>query len=91
MGQEEVAVLVILVGLDVEIVGLRTASGAHSLRFAVLLRYQSRGREFTKLQLSFHTKQGSTTMNERRSGCHTHVTGLDVLDDLVFLTLVSQF
>ena len=91
MGEEEVAVLIILVGLDVEIVGLRTASGAHRLRFAVLLRHQSRGSEFTKLQLGLHTKQGGATMDERRSRSHAHVTGLDVLDDLVFLALVSQF
>ena len=37
MRQEEVAVLVVLIGLDVEIVGLRSASGAHRLGFAVLL------------------------------------------------------
>ena len=30
-------------------------------------------------------------MNEGRTGCHTHVTGFDVLDDLVFFALVSQF
>ena len=91
MGEEEVAVLVVFVGLDVEFVGLRTALGVHCLGFTVLLRNQSCGGEFTELQLGLHTEQGSATMNQGRSGSHAHITGLDVLDDFVFLALVGQF
>ena len=30
-------------------------------------------------------------MDERRTGSHAHITGLDVLDDFIFLAFIGQF
>ena len=90
VGQEKVAVLVILVGRDVKLTGLGSAIAAHGFRLAILLRHEGSCREFAELQFRFDTKQGSATMYQRRTGSHAHITGFDVLDDLVFLTFVSQ-
>ena len=56
-----------------------------------MLRHQSRGSEFAKLQFSFDTKQGGATANERRPGGHTHITRLNVFDNFIFFTFVGEF
>ena len=47
--EEEVAVLVVLVGGNGELIGLRTTTGAHRLSLTILLRHECRSSKFTKL------------------------------------------
>ena len=65
MREEEVAVLIIFVGRDIELGRLRSTLAAHRLCLTVLLRHESSGSEFAELQFGLDTEQGRTTMNER--------------------------
>ena len=69
---------------------LRTAAGAHRLHLGVLLRDKGRGREFAKLHLCLDAKQSRATTNERRTGGHAHIAGLEILDNLVFLAFIGK-
>ena len=56
-----------------------------------MLRNQCGCCQLAELQLRLDTKQSRTTPNERRTSGHAHITRLKVLDDLIFLSLVSEF
>ena len=91
LGQEEVAVLVVLVGVDLELGGLGAAAGVDGLALGVLLRNQRRGGEFAELELALDAEQGRRAAYQRRPGGHRHVAGLDVLDDVVLFAFVAEF
>ena len=90
VGQEEVAVLVVGIGPNLEGGRLGTAAGVDRLRLRLLLRNQGRGGELAELHGGLDTEEGRAASYERRPGSHAHVTGLDVLDDFVLLALVLQ-
>ncbi len=56
--QEEMTVLVVLVGVDAEIGGLCPSFCVDGLGFGVLLRHERRGSEFPELELGLQTEQG---------------------------------
>ena len=91
MRKKEVAVLIILVHRDAEFSGLWTATTAHGLWLTLLLWDECRCLQFAELQLGLDTEQCRTTVYQRRTRGHAHVTGLDVLDNLIFLALISKF
>ncbi len=55
--QEVVAVLVVLVGIDGELRGLRAAAGVDGLGLGVLLRHKRRGGQAAELQLGLDTEE----------------------------------
>ena len=90
MRQEEVSILIILVGGDGKIGGLCTAFGIYGLCLRILLRNKRRSREFTKLQLGFDTEKRCAASYERRTGGHAHITRLYVLYYFVFFAFVGE-
>ena len=85
------SVLVVAVGIHTETGSLHSAFGAHRLCFAILLRHKSRCRQFTELQLGLYTEKRRTSLDERRPGGHTHISGFYQLDYFVLLTLILKF
>ena len=90
MGEEEMAVLVVVVTRDVELRHLGTALTAHCLRLAVLLTDQGLDLKLTELQVGLDTEQSLTASDQRAGQVHCHVTCFDGLDDIVFLAFVVQ-
>ena len=65
--------------------------GGNSLRFRVLLRHQTSKGEFAELQLCLETEQCGSAADQTRPGGHADITGLQVLDNLILLTLIVEF
>ena len=88
MTEKEVAVLLVLVGVDSELGSLCAALAAHRLRFRLLLRDKRCRRELAELQLCLQTEQRRASADERRPCCHRHVTGFYALYNIVLLAFV---
>ena len=91
MRQEEVAVLVVIIGGNIERGGLCATFGVHRLSLWILLRNKRCGSQFAKLKFGFDTEQCGTTTNQRWSSGHAHITSFQILDNFVFLAFVSKF
>ena len=91
LGKEEMTVGIVVVGLDVEFRALHTSLGGNSLRFRVLLRHQTSKVELAELQLCLETEQCGSAADQTRPGGHADITGLQVLDNLILLTLIVEF
>ena len=85
------AVLFVVGHIHLEGCGLCAALGGNDLRRRFLLRQYRLESQFTKLHISTDTKEAAGALHERVVRGETHVTGLNELDDLVFLALVFQF
>ena len=88
LGEEEMAVGIVVVGLYAELCRLHTALGRNCFRLGILLRDKSGQREFAELQFRFHTEKGRSSLYQARTGGHADVTGVDAFDDFVFLSFV---
>ena len=86
MRQEEVAILIILIDLDLKGLGLHASFRADRLRLRLLLREKGVHPQLTKLQVGLHTEQCRTTVDQTVAGVHAHVTRLQRLDNLILLT-----
>ena len=91
MGEEEVTVFVIVVGLDVIRVQLVSSPTAHCGRLRLLLTGHSLQSQTSKLQVCPDTKQHTRTPDEARIGGEGDITCLDQLHDVIFLTFITQF
>ena len=67
LGEEEVAVGVVLVYRDVEARGLRTALHCHRLGLAALLRHDGGYPQAPKLHFGFDTEQALAALDEGRA------------------------
>ena len=76
MREEEVPVLIVVVGGHLERRGLGTALRAYRLRLRVLLRQQCLYSELAELQVRLYTKQRLAAGDELRVKRHRHVTCL---------------
>ena len=90
MRQEEVAVLIILVHLDLERFRLHAPLGANRFRLGFLLGEQGVHPQLAELQIRLHTKQRRASIDQRVAGIHAYVSGLYRLDDLVLLAGIGQ-
>ena len=91
MRKEEVPVLVIFIGCNIEFSGLGATMCVNCLALRVLLRNKSGGSESAKLQFGLDAKQCSTSSDERRASSHAHITGFYISYDFIFFTLVGKF
>ena len=91
MCEEEVAVFIVVVSLDVEGCELASALRAHTHRTRFLLAYHGLQVEFSKLQVRTDTEQGGGTRHERVVGWKRDVTCFNQFHDFVLLALVLQF
>ena len=66
IGEEEMAVLIVVVAAYVKTRQLRSALAAYRLRFAVLLRDKSLYLQLAELQVRLDTKQRLAAADERR-------------------------
>ena len=64
VAQEEVAVLVVLVGVDGKFGGLGAALCIHGLRLGILLRHKTGDGELAELQFGFRTEKGCASANK---------------------------
>ena len=91
LGEEEVAVLLIIGYIQFERSELHTAPGRYALRCTLLLRSHHLQFEFAKLHIGSYTKQTAGTLDERRVGREGDVARLNEFDDFIFLAVVLQF
>ena len=91
VGQKEVAVLLVVGGINVEGGGLCASLRRHALGGGFLLREHCLQLQFAKLQVGAHTKERTGTLDERGVGGKGHIARLYQLNDFVFLSLIAQF
>ena len=91
MTQEEMSVLVVVIAADVELRSLCATLAAHRLRLTILLRNQRLNLQLAELQIRLDTEQRLAAPNQRARQVHRYVSGLNRLDDIVFLAFVIQF
>ena len=88
--QEEVAVLLVVGHVQLEGCGLRATFRRHALAGRIFLRDDGLQLQFAKLHVRTDTKQAAGTLHQRVVRGEGDVTGLDQLDDLVFLAFIAQ-
>ena len=91
LGEEEVAVLLIIGYIQLKRSELHTAPGRYALRCTLLLRSYHLQLEFAKLHIGSNTKQTAGAFDERRVGREGDVARLNEFDDFIFLAVVLQF
>ena len=91
VGEEEVAVLLVVGGRELEGVGGRTALRGYALRGRLLLADHGLHLQSTKLNVGAQTEQTADTGHQAVVGGHADVTGLHQFDDFVLLAVVLQF
>ena len=91
LGEEEVAVLLIIGYIQLKRSELHTAPGRYALRCTLFLRSYHLQLEFAKLHIGSNTKQTAGTFDERRVGREGDVARLNEFDDFIFLAVVLQF
>ena len=91
MRKEEVAVLIVVVGFQLERGQLGAAVRRHVLRFRLLLADGHLQVQLAELKVGANAEQRGGTLNQRVVGRERDVTGFNQLHDLVFLTLIFQF
>ena len=85
------AVFVIFIRLDVEVVGLCAAGNGNGLRFGLLLRCDSRHHQFTEFQLRLHTEQTLATRNQRAVERECNITEFNKLQNVILLAFELEF
>ena len=90
MGEEVVAVLVVFVGIDAELRGLRPALRVDGLGLGILLRHKRRGRELAELQLALDAEKSRGAAYQRGACGHRYIACLDALYNIVLLALVCE-
>ena len=90
MGEEEVAVFFIVVGIDLESGGLGTTLRGDACRGRFLLGDDGLQFEFAKLQVGTDTEEGTGTLDERGVGGEGHVARLHQFHNLILLALIAQ-
>ena len=88
--EEVVAVLFVLVGLEIEFVGLGTAGHRNGFCFRLLLGSDGGHHQFTELELRLHAEQALTTGNQRAVQRQRNITELNQLQDVILLALEFQ-
>ena len=94
MGQEEVAVLIVLVGLDLKILDLGPTLDGQLLPVRLLLGSQGCQAQITEFQLGLDPEEGLASLDQVAAQGQADVTGLDLLDNIVLaelMTVVIQF
>ena len=91
VGEEEVAVLLIVGHIQFEGCGLLAALALHALRGGVLLREHRLQLQTAKLKVGADAEQARCARHQRVVGGEGHVAGLHQLDDFVFLAFILQF
>ena len=87
---EVVAVVLILVGTDLELVAARSALHLHVLRAGLLLAHHGIHRQLAELQLGVESEQLLATLDEGRCQRERDVRRLEQLQNVVFLAFVFQ-
>ena len=84
------AVLIILIHLDLK--GFRLYASLRTDRFGLRLLLREKGvhPQLAKLQIGLHTEKCRTAIDQAIAGVHAHVTCLQRLDNLIFLTGIGQ-
>ena len=90
MGQEEVPVLIVIVGLDF-VFGSLCAAGIHRRGFRLLLRNHGRNAQLAELQVCFHTEKARIAGNKASAQRHAHVADFYVFYNVVFFAVILQF
>ena len=84
------SVLVVAVTGDIELRHLGATFGADRLTLRVLLADQGLDAQLAELEVGLDTKQRLATTDKRRVQIHRHISCLDGLDDIVFVSLVVE-
>ncbi len=81
---------IVIIHRDRKLAQLCTALHSYHRRFTTLLRKYTGHCQFSKLQLGLKTKQALTPVNQGARNRQVHISGLDLLDDLILLTRILQ-
>ena len=91
MVQEEVAVLLIFGGTELEGVRLGTALAAHALAGALLLAHHGLHPQFAELQVGAQAEQAAHTRHQPHVAGKRHIAGLYEFDDIILLAVILEF
>ena len=84
------AILLIIGYIDFKWSQLYTALTGNTLGCTLLLRSHHLQFQLTKLHIGSYTKEATGTLDERRVARERHITSLNELDNLIFLTIILQ-
>ncbi len=83
VAQEEVAVLVVAIGVDFEFLQLRAPLQGDLFAFRLLLRGDGRQSQVAELELRLQSEQRLRALDQASPQWQAHVTGLDLANDVV--------
>ena len=90
LGEEEVAVLLIIGYIQLKRSELYTAPGRYALRCTLLLRSHHLQLEFAKLHIGSYTEKTAGALDERGVAGKGYIARLNQLDNLIFLAIILQ-
>ena len=85
MCEKEVAILVVIIDIDLEVCHLNASFRRDGFRLGVLLCQQRIDTQFTELQFGLDPEEGCAAAYERIIGVEVDVSGFDVFDDFVLI------